>query len=194
MVLGTSWGTSFGDPAVIHAPTVLPVPTIPTKHGVLGASSEWSPQTVLRANWGASSGAPAMVHAPAVPAEATIPTTHDVLGAFAEGYDLYWSGRYSEARSRLQAATAGKSADARALYYLGLTEMALGDWSSAAVSIDRAAQIHALANSHAREISLALTRVQGSTRQVLDGALARARAGEINVSPSLVRRSSSRER
>jgi hypothetical protein len=99
----------------------------------------------------------------------------EALIAYDRGYELYWSGQAAEALTQLRIATASPNAEARAWYYRGLAELALGDQSSASSSIELGAQLHARSEPNARETWRALTRVQGSIRGFIDDALARNR-------------------
>ncbi len=99
----------------------------------------------------------------------------EALIAYDRGYELYWSGQAAEALTQLRIATASPNAEARAWYYRGLAELALGDQSSASSSIELGAQLHAQSEPNARETWRALTRVQGSIRGFIDDALARNR-------------------
>ncbi|QDV36306.1 tetratricopeptide repeat protein [Tautonia plasticadhaerens] len=117
------------------------------------------------------------------PQLASSPTSTVQTYAPADAYESYWSGRYAEAAARLRGLVEADPDDARAWYFLALSERASGAPARAEASLRRGAVAESRGGS-GREVSLALTRVQGPDRQWLEAARSLP-AGRVGMDHSL---------
>ncbi|QDU95346.1 tetratricopeptide repeat protein [Lignipirellula cremea] len=89
---------------------------------------------------------------------------------FANGFHAYWRQDYEGALKELKQAIAANRNDARAWYYQGLSELALGDENAAVNSFGQAVQLHVDHPEQATAINRVLERVQGDIRLELHRA------------------------
>lgn len=87
---------------------------------------------------------------------------------FGVGSDAYFEGRFADAITALTDATKANPSDARAWYYLGLSQWMSGDKNGAALSYQTAAKWESRSTTAARQVGPALERVQGPARTFLE--------------------------
>lgn len=87
---------------------------------------------------------------------------------FGVGTDAYFEGRFADAIAALTDATKANPSDARAWYYLGLSQWMSGDKNGAALSYQTAAKWESRSTTAARQVGPALERVQGPARTFLE--------------------------
>jgi hypothetical protein len=123
--------------------------------------------------------APVIPQPPPPPAPVTrVINEAAAVRAYGAGYELYWSGRYTEALAEFQKAVDSSDGDARFWYYRGLTELALGDYRSAEASIAQGVRLVRQNRPDSRTVGRALERVQGLNRQYLNAIAARVPTAE----------------
>lgn len=84
-------------------------------------------------------------------------------------YELYWSGNVYGAASQFRVVTASNPEDATAWYFQALAELAVGDPITAQSTLRKAAATEARMKS-SRQVSFALTRIQGPVRDWVEAA------------------------
>jgi len=116
-------------------------------------------------------------------AQPAAPASHRVddavaARAYGEGYELYWSGQYSEARAAFQRALDFSEGDARFWFYKGLCDLALRDSKSADSSFSEGARLQSRNMPDPRTVGVALVRVQGPVRRYVNAVTARVEDAE----------------
>jgi tetratricopeptide (TPR) repeat protein len=107
---------------------------------------------------------------PAKPVEISIEgrTEKDAPELYSRGYSLYWEKQLDEALANLNASVKLSDQDARAWYFKGLAERALGETAKAKESIRMAIKVQRQNRQQYAAVMTSLERVQGADRAWLD--------------------------
>jgi tetratricopeptide (TPR) repeat protein len=105
---------------------------------------------------------------PPPPIDLTGKGRKDAERYYGEGFHLYFQRQYGEALRHFEAAATLSNGDARYFYFRGLSELALDDHAAADRSFDHAARIEYSGNRQTLQVAVALERIQGPARRILE--------------------------
>jgi hypothetical protein len=116
--------------------------------------------------------APRTVPVPAVPAQSNPPVkAASAESLYTSGLTAYWEGDAARASEFLAAAVRSEPSDARIWYFKALAERAAGHLAMAEASARRGAALEVLHSPDSSQMSVALERVQGPSRDFLRSAM-----------------------
>jgi tetratricopeptide (TPR) repeat protein len=112
---------------------------------------------------------PPPLEADSVPLAATV-NYEGALFFYSRGYTRFWEGDYFGALKDLERSVEYNARDARSWYYKGIVELAIGYEDRAKFSLAQGLRAESLSFPPQPLISMALTRVQGPLRLMLEEA------------------------